>query len=56
MLTLQTASHLKTCALYIKITSDTFGSHPLASAALFIAKLALVLAISYLVWSDLKWF
>lgn len=56
MLTLQTATHLKICALYIRMTSNTFGSHPLAPAALFIAKLALVLAIGYLVWSDLKWF
>lgn len=56
MLTSLAISQLQASALYIRLTSEIFGSHPLAPAALFIAKCALVLAVSYLVWSDLKWF
>jgi len=56
MLTSQATTYLRACALNIRMMSETFGSHPLAPAALLFAKCLLVLTITYLVWSDLKWF
>lgn len=56
MLTISATTQLKACAHYLRMTALSFGSHPLAPAALFVAKLVLVVAIGYLVWTDLKWF
>lgn len=55
MLTPDTVVQIKACAFSMKNMSAYFGSHPLAPAACLIAKCLLVLAIGYLVWSDLKW-
>lgn len=56
MLAPQATSQLKVCALNLRAISHAFGSSPLAPAALLIAKCVMLLTISYVVWSDLKWF
>ncbi|WP_157981811.1 hypothetical protein [Aliidiomarina soli] len=56
MLTSQAITHLRASALNIRMMSATFGSHPLAPAALLVAKFVLLVIITYVVWSGLKWF
>ncbi len=52
----QTVPQLKACALNLRSISHAFGSYPLAPAALLVAKCVMVLTITYVVLSELKWF
>lgn len=49
-------TQLSACALALRATASMFGTHPYAPAAHLIAKCALAISISYIVWTELKWF